>query len=55
MWNFDIRSVPTELYKSRELSLHIGLEVMCVVLLAVNTLLELIGMYTFAWHIHIQC
>ena len=43
MWKFKVHSVPTELYINSELSLHAVLEVFCILMLAINSLLEMIG------------
>jgi hypothetical protein len=43
VWKFRVHSVPTELYNSSEVSHHVVLEVVCVLMLAINSLLEMIG------------
>ncbi len=43
VWNFDIHSVPTDLYRKSESTLQIILEVFCVLMLAINNLLEMKG------------
>jgi hypothetical protein len=42
-WNFEIHSVPADLYNYSESSVRIFLEVFCVIMLAINSALETIG------------
>lgn len=42
-WNFEIHSVPTNLYRNNESALHKFLEFLCVIMLAINNILEMIG------------